>query len=107
MTMTMTTTSTSTRYAPLGDRVGGSVLPFATASKGVVPIEDAASLAQRLLVFCRFVSFRGDPAQTTGVEVRCDCGWGCHYMTPRYPYLTNPASILCIILSSTTPTSLT
>ena len=31
----------------------------------VVPIEVAASL-----VLCRLVSFRGDPAHTTGVEVR-------------------------------------
>ena len=65
-----TTATTLARYTPLGDRLGGSVLPFATASKGVVPIEDAASLAQRLLVLCRLVSFRGDPAHTTGVEVR-------------------------------------
>ena len=69
-TTTTTTMANSARYAPLGDRMVGSVLPFATASKGIVPIEDAAGLAQRLLVLCRFVSFRGDPVHTTGVEVR-------------------------------------
>ena len=69
-TTTTTTMANSARFAPLGDRMVGSVLPFATASKGIVPIEDAAGLAQRLLVLCRFVSFRGDPVHTTGVEVR-------------------------------------